>query len=50
MTYPTFAASVLMYGAELTCKYADRQGVPGATLAKWLGRMSLRARTVKPAA
>ena len=43
MTYSTFAVDVLCHGAVFACNVADQCGVSGATMAKWLSRLTLRA-------
>lgn len=50
MTYSTFAVDVLCRGAVFACNVADQCGVPGATIAKWLSRLNLRARAQEVAA
>ena len=43
MTYSSFAVDVLIHGAHFACSHADRCGVPGDRLAKWLSRLTLKA-------
>lgn len=46
MTYSMFAADTLIHGAHFACNHAARVGVSGATMAKWLSRLTLKARVV----
>lgn len=50
MTYSTFAVDVLCHGAVFACNVADQCGVSGATIAKWLSRLTLRTRAQEVAA
>jgi hypothetical protein len=43
MTYATFAADVLTIGAQYAASKAARHDVPGATIANWFARLSVRA-------
>lgn len=44
MTYSTFAADVLIHGAQFACEHADRCGATGGQLARWLIRLALKTR------
>jgi len=44
MTYSSFAADVLIHGAQFACRHADQMGITGSTLAKWLSRLTLKTR------
>ena len=47
MNYSTFATDVLLHGARFACSHADRMGVSGGTMAKWLSRLAMKPRAAQ---